>query len=111
MNLLVPINDQLVDLCEDHIVLTPNDRLAKEFRNSYDQYQIGKGLTAWTSPVVRSLNNHLRSIFFYGHDDENQNLSVVDNRAVIHSALLHHSRESAFIDKSSDRSDKSHSQI
>ena len=82
MNLLVPINDQLVDLCEDHIVLTPNDRLAKEFRNSYDQYQIGKGLTAWTSPVVRSLNNHLRSIFFYGHNDENQNLSVVDNRAL-----------------------------
>ena len=82
MNLLVPINEKLIELCKDHIVLTPNERLAKEFRNSYDQYQAGRGLKAWSSPVVRSLNNHLRTNFFYGYASENQNLSLVDNRAL-----------------------------
>ena len=82
MNLLVPINEKLIELCRDHIVLTPNERLAKEFRNSYDQYQAGRGLKAWSSPVVRSLNNHLRTNFFYGYASENQNLSLVDNRAL-----------------------------
>ncbi|MDC0213372.1 PD-(D/E)XK nuclease family protein [Gammaproteobacteria bacterium] len=63
MNFLAPINEQVVELCKNRQILTPNDRLAKEFTNSYDQYQLSKGKSAWESPNVHSFSSHLKAKF------------------------------------------------
>ena len=62
--LLVPITQELAAYCGTHTIITPNERLAKEFRNSHDQYLKGRGLLAWETPTVKSLNQHLRDEFF-----------------------------------------------
>ena len=63
MNFLAPIDEQVVELCKNREILTPNDRLAKEFANSYDQYQLSQGKSAWESPDVQSFSNHLKAQF------------------------------------------------
>ncbi len=80
MNLLVPINEQLVELSIDHTVVTPNDRLAKEFTNSYDQHQFSTGKSAWESPDVKSFSNHLKTQFLDHTDLERQTLRLLDRR-------------------------------
>ncbi len=80
INLLVPINEELVDLCINHTVLTPNDRLAKEFANSYDRYQHSKGKSSWESPDVKSLSNHLKAQFLDHIDTEKETIQLMSRK-------------------------------
>ena len=80
INLLVPINEELVDLCINHTVITPNDRLAKEFTNSYDRYQCSKGKSAWESPDVKSLSNHLKAQFLDHMETEKETMQLMSRK-------------------------------
>ena len=80
INLLVPINEELVDLCINHTVITPNDRLAKEFTNSYDRYQCSKGKSAWESPEVKSFSNHLKAQFLDHMETEKETMQLMSRK-------------------------------
>ena len=80
INLLVPINEQLVDLCTNRTVITPNDRLAKEFANSYDRYQLSKDKSAWESPDVKSFSSHLKEQFIDHTDTEKETIQLMSRR-------------------------------
>ena len=80
INLLVPINEELVDVCITHTVITPNDRLAKEFTNSYDRYQCSKGKSAWESPDVKSFSNHLKAQFLDHMETEKETMQLMSRK-------------------------------
>jgi len=80
INLLVPINEQLVDLCTNRTVITPTDRLAKEFANSYDRYQLSKDKSAWESPDVKSFSSHLKEQFIDHTDTEKETIQLMSRR-------------------------------
>ena len=57
------LSDALVDACPQDWVLTPNERLAREFRRAYDQRQLSQGKAAWAAPRVASIASYVRSAY------------------------------------------------
>lgn len=55
------LSDALIDACPHDWVLTPNERLAREFRRAYDQRQLSRGKAAWANPRVASIASYVRS--------------------------------------------------
>lgn len=57
------LSDALINACPQDWVLTPNERLAREFRRAYDQLQLNQGKTAWARPQVASIARYVRSAY------------------------------------------------
>jgi probable DNA repair protein len=55
----VQLTPALVDLCATHTIVTPNERLAREFIHSYDRHQASTGRTAWPTVQATSLRRFL----------------------------------------------------
>ena len=57
------LSEALIHACPQDWVLTPNERLAREFRRAYDQLQLNQGKTAWARPQVASIASYVRSAY------------------------------------------------
>lgn len=55
----VHISPTLLNILEQHIVVTPNERLAREYRSAYDQAQAASGVQAWPTLICMSLRQLL----------------------------------------------------
>ena len=55
----VHISPTLLTVLEQHIVVTPNERLAREYRSAYDQAQATSGVQAWPTLNCMSLRQLL----------------------------------------------------
>ena len=55
----VHISPTLLTVLEQHIVVTPNERLAREYRSAYDQTQATSGVQAWPTLNCMSLRQLL----------------------------------------------------
>jgi probable DNA repair protein len=55
----VHISPTLLSVLEQHIVVTPNERLAREYRSAYDQTQATSGVQAWPTLNCMSLRQLL----------------------------------------------------
>jgi len=55
----VHISPTLAELAERHTVITPNERLAREFKLAFDQYQAQQGHLAWIGLTCMSLQRFL----------------------------------------------------
>jgi probable DNA repair protein len=55
----VQISPTLADLATRHTVITPNERLAREFKLAFDQYQMQQGKLAWVGLTCMSLQRFL----------------------------------------------------
>ena len=55
----VHISPTLLSVLEQHIVVTPNERLAREYRSAYDQTQVTSGVQAWPTLNCMSLRQLL----------------------------------------------------
>ena len=51
---LVPINDQLLHACESGAVVTPNQRLARELKASFDIRMHARDAETWRTPRIAS---------------------------------------------------------
>ena len=57
------ITDAIVQLCKTHTIITPNERLAREFIHAYDHKQHAAGITGWPTVHVLSLRRFLIAEF------------------------------------------------
>ena len=55
------LSKALIKACPDDWILTPNERLAQEFRRAFDADQLEGGKTAWATPRVASINHFVRN--------------------------------------------------
>ena len=55
------LSRRLVKACPGDWILTPNERLAREFRQAYDAEQLTHGKRAWTTPRVASINHFIKA--------------------------------------------------
>lgn len=55
----VHISPTLAELAARHTVITPNERLAREFKLAFDQYQVQQGHLAWVALNCMSLQRFL----------------------------------------------------
>ena len=53
------LSKRLIKACPDDWIITPNERLAREFSRAYDAHQIGLGKRAWASPRVASIDRFI----------------------------------------------------
>ena len=68
VNAFVKISDSLLDASNDFILVTPNERLARELRRGLNQAFKAQGLKAWPSPHCSSLNQFLQEQFVSWQD-------------------------------------------
>ena len=64
----VHISPTLLTILEQHIVVTPNERLAREYRSAYDQAQATSGVKAWPTLNCMSLRQLLVREFIQQQD-------------------------------------------
>lgn len=57
----VNITENLARLCATHDLLTPNERLAREYQFAYDAYQQTQGATGWPTLRCTSLTQYLNT--------------------------------------------------
>ena len=55
------LSKRLIKACPADWILTPNERLAREFNLAYGAHQIEQGKTAWVTPRAASVNRFLHS--------------------------------------------------
>ena len=53
------LSKRLIKACPDDWIITPNERLAREFSRAYDAEQIGLGKRAWAAPRVASIDRFI----------------------------------------------------
>jgi probable DNA repair protein len=68
VNAFANITDVLAEAASDHILITPNERLARELRRGFNQRQQQNGYQAWLTPQCLSLNQHLANQFTVWQD-------------------------------------------
>ena len=68
VNAFVKISDSLLDASDDFIIVTPNERLARELRRGLNQAHQARGHKAWPSPHCLSLNQFLQEQFAIWQD-------------------------------------------
>ena len=68
INAFVKITDSLAEAAKHHIVVTPNERLARELRRGLNQWQQQHGNQAWLTPQCLSLSQLLASQFTLWQD-------------------------------------------
>ena len=71
VNAFVKISDLLAQAASDHIIVTPNERLARELRRGFNQRQQQCGNQAWLTTQCLSLNQFLTSEFTNWQDHSN----------------------------------------
>ncbi len=54
------LSKALIKACPGDWILTPNERLAREFRRAYDAYQLDSDRTAWVTPRVAGIDRFVR---------------------------------------------------
>ena len=55
------LSKRLIKACPGDWILTPNERLAREFVQAYDAEQLERGERAWATPRVASINRFLNA--------------------------------------------------
>ena len=63
LNSFVQIPLSLRETLTDHCLVTPNDRLAKEYRRGFGIEMVRAGKSAWRAPLVQSLSQFLASCY------------------------------------------------
>ena len=53
------LSKRLLKACPDDWIITPNERLAREFTRAYDAEQLGLGNRAWITPRVASIDRFI----------------------------------------------------
>ena len=63
LNSFVQIPPILRENLTDHCLVTPNDRLAKEYRRGFSIEMLQAGKSAWRAPLIQSLSQFLASCY------------------------------------------------
>ena len=53
------LSKRLIKACPDDWIITPNERLTREFTRAYDAEQVGLGKRAWAAPRVASIDRFI----------------------------------------------------
>lgn len=53
------LSKRLIKACPDDWIVTPNERLAREFTRAYDAHRFELGQSAWATPRVASINRFI----------------------------------------------------
>jgi ATP-dependent helicase/nuclease subunit B len=85
----VQITPTLAEYCATHTILTPNERLAREYRLAFDLFQLQQHKTAWPTLSCMSLSRHLRNALQHCQNyDDNPVLEISDVQ-LMQTALTH----------------------
>jgi len=66
----VQLSPELEHACRDAVVLTSTERLRRNLRLAYDEHQQLKGLRAWATPRVRTLDGYLMARYMTMRQDD-----------------------------------------
>ena len=83
VNAFVKISDSLLDASDDFIIVTPNERLARELRRGLNQAHQARGLKAWPSPHCLSLNQFLQEQFAVWQDQGDVAVGLLPNSQLL----------------------------
>jgi len=60
---LIKFDTQMSELCNESLILTPNNRLSEVLVNAFVQHQIDAGRTAWKTPQIRSFGSFISAYY------------------------------------------------
>lgn len=77
LNSFVHLSPQLITLLADHWLVTPNERLAREYRRGFELHMLTTGATTWRAPKILSLSQFLRECYDGLCERDHHQLSVL----------------------------------
>ena len=83
VNAFVKISAALLEASHDFIIVTPNERLARELRRGLNQAHQAQGLEAWPSPQCLSLNQFLQQHFASWQDHTDTAMRLITNSQLL----------------------------
>jgi ATP-dependent helicase/nuclease subunit B len=85
----VHISPTLAELAAHHTVITPNERLAREFKLAFDQYQVFRGHLAWVGLTCMSLQRFLlQQLDNYADQTDGRAPNLLSSHALRETAFL-----------------------
>ena len=83
VNAFVKISAALLKASHDFIIVTPNERLARELRRGLNQAHQAQGIAAWPSPQCLSLNQFLQQHFASWQDHTDTAMRLITNSQLL----------------------------
>jgi hypothetical protein len=85
----VNITAEFAQLSDTHTILTPNERLAREYHFAFDRYQRAGGLQGWHTLRCMSLNRYLQAELQRTLDDSTDAVDLVSSHTLLNHIVQH----------------------